>query len=452
MAKVTYSFSMNTQVAFNTHPTASLSGPSSQIPSGAIVTNVEVEIYCGVGSYNDELDTCATLTDDNGSTFDVDSSVSTGSENRITASWEEGVNTEESASMDWNNLRTIELSGTSKLFVRDDSATLTIEYIVPTNCSAPTSVTINGSSSQVDTSEATATLAWSGASGGDYNSIAGYVIRYRESSNGTSWGDWYTYAEQDISSTSPSGSIVVNLGAFGTYRQFSIGTFGTAGKDYMSGYKESPVVARLYSACGAPTSCAVDSTQSLVATTLRWSGATAGYNNPISKYEVQRRSKAPGGSWSAWSAFETTSGTSLNVSPPATAGHYYQYRVRAQGTAGEAYYSGWKESTNTLRKAHNTIPAFTDPTLIVGQTDVKAIHITELQDVLNDILLPFMGMSKVTFTELERDSNAKHWGAHVQEIKDAIDSTGFSHERWITLQNEVTADVVEQLRRIVKSM
>ena len=190
----------------------------------------------------------------------------------------------------------------------------------------------------------------------------------------------------------------------------------------------------------------------MVATTLRWSGATDGYGNPISKYEVQRRSQAPGGSWSAWSAFETTSGTSLSVSPPATAGHYYQYRVRAQGTAGEAYYSGWKESTNTLRKAHKTIPAFTDPTLIVGQTDVKAVHITELQSVMNDILLPFMGMNAATFTKLERDSDAKYWGDHVQEIKDAIDSTGFSHEAWVTMQDEVTADVIEQLRRIVKSM
>lgn len=559
MAKVTYSFSMNTQVAFNTHPTANLSGPSSQIPSGAIVTNVEVEIYCGVGSYNDELDTCATLTDDYGNTFDVDSSVGTGSENRITASWDESVNNEESASMDWNNLKTIELSGTSKLFVRDDSATLTIEYNVPTNCGAPTNVTINGSSSQVTTGNATATLAWSGASGGSNNSIVGYVVLYRESSNGTSWSDWYSYSEKDISSTSSSGSLTVNLGGFGTYRQFKIGAFGTAGKKYMSEYKESPVVLRTrtactaptsvslaatsstganvrlswsgasagvgnsiagyevqrrestnnsswgswtslstttntyldvappatagnyyqyqvrtlgsagasynsgwktssntlrrsYTACGAPTACAVDSTLSLVATTLRWSGAIAGYGNPISKYEVQRRSKAPGGSWSAWSAFETTSGTSLSVSPPATAGHYYQYQVRAQGTAGEAYYSGWKESTNTLRKVHKTIPAFTDPTLIVGQTDVKAVHITELQSALNDILLPFMGMGKVTFTELERDSDAKHWGTHVQEIKDAIDSTGASHDSWVAMQDEVTADVIDQIRRIVRSM
>ena len=75
-----------------------------------------------------------------------------------------------------------------------------------------------------------------------------------------------------------------------------------------------------------------------------------------------------------------------------------------------------------------------------------------MQNALNDILLPFMGVSTVTFTKLERDSDAKHWGNHVQEIKTAIDSTGFSHEAWVIMQDEVTADVIEQLRRIVKSM
>ena len=46
----------------------------------------------------------------------------------------------------------------------------------------------------------------------------------------------------------------------------------------------------------------------------------------------------------------------------------------------------------------------------------------------------------------------QNMGDHVQEIKAAIDSTVFSHEAWVTMQDEVTADVIEQLRRIVKSM
>ena len=320
-------------------------------------------------------------------------------------------------------------------------ATLTCKI---TACGAPTSVTLAATSS----TGSSVRLSWSGASAGTNNSISEYEVQRRESANGSSWGSW-----SSLGTTTNTYLDVAPPTTAGNYYQYQVRTLGSAGSSYNSGWTiSSNTLRRSYTACGAPTSCAVDSTLSLVATMLRWSGATDGYGNPISKYEVQRRSQAPGGSWSAWSAFETTSGTSLSVSPPATAGHYYQYRVRAQGTAGEAYYSGWKESTNTLRKAHKTIPAFTDPTLIVGQTDVKAIHITELQSVMNDILLPFMGVTAVTFTKLERDSDAKHWGDHVQEIKTAIDSTGFSHETWVAMQDEVTADVIEQLRRIVKSM
>ena len=46
----------------------------------------------------------------------------------------------------------------------------------------------------------------------------------------------------------------------------------------------------------------------------------------------------------------------------------------------------------------------------------------------------------------------QNMGDHVQEIKAAIDSTGFSHEAWVIMQDEVTADVVEQLRRVVRTM
>ena len=317
-----------------------------------------------------------------------------------------------------------------------------------TACGAPTACSLSVSTS----TGSNATLSWSGATSGYGNTISSYEIQRAESSDGSTWGSWSALTTVTTTATSGSKSVAPPTTA-GNYYKFRVRTRGSAGSSYYSGWKESTnTLRRNWTACGAPTACAVDSTLSLVATTLRWSGATDGYGNPISKYEVQRRSKAPGGSWSAWSAFKITSGTSLSVSPPATAGNYYQYRVRAQGTAGEAYYSEWKASTNTLRKAHKTIPAFTDPTLIVGQTDVKAVHITELQNVMNDILLPFMGVSTVSFTKLERDSDAKHWGDHVQEIKAAIDSTGFSHEVWVTMQDEVTADVIEQLRRIVKSM
>ena len=340
-----------------------------------------------------------------------------------------GVQTKGTAGDDW--LSSVVWSGSLKK----------VSY---SSCGAPTSLSLAATSS----TGGNVRLSWSGATAGTENSITGYEVQRRESTDNSSWGSWFS-----LGTTTNTYMDVAPPTTAGSYYQYQVQTRGSAGASYYSSWKTSSnTLQRAYTACGAPTSCVVDTALSMVATTLRWSGATDGYGNAISKYEVQRRSKSHKGSWSSWSAFEMTSGTSISVSPPATAGHYYQYRVRAQSTAGEAYYSSWKESTNTLRKAHKTIPAFTDPTLIVGQTDVKAVHITELQSALNNILLPFMDAGKVAFTELDRDSDAKHWGAHVQELKNAIDSTGVSHDSWVIMQDEVTADVIEQLRKVVKAI
>ena len=312
-------------------------------------------------------------------------------------------------------------------------------------CGAPTSVY---ASPDQATPGGTTTLRWSGATCDSGNSIKGYEV-YRATSASGAYSKIAT-----VTTSSKSGSTSVTapstLGSKYFYKIKTLSVAAYCDSGLSTAY--ATLTATNPTACGAPTACAVDSTLSLVATTLRWSGATSGVSNNISKYEVQRRSRTHKGDWGAWSAFQTTSGTSLSVSPPATAGHYYQYRVRAQGTAGETYYSGWKESTNTLRKAHQTVPEFTDPTLIVGLTDIKAVHITELQEALNNILLPFMDENKIAFIAIDKNSDAKHWGDHVQELKTAIDSTGVSHDSWVVMQDEVTADVIEQIRRIVRTM
>lgn len=313
-------------------------------------------------------------------------------------------------------------------------------------CNAPKYVTVASATAVPGTS---VKLSWSDAYYGIDSGIKGYEIYRATSVDGT-----YSLLTT-IPSTVVSGSTYVDAPATeGVSYYYKVKTISaTSGKDSDLSTAYAKLTAMNPTPCDAPTDCAVDDTLSLIATTLRWSGATSGVGNNISRYEIQRRSRTHKGEWSPWSALEITSGTSLSVSPPATAGHYYQYQVRAQGTIKEeSLYSDWKESTNTLRKAHQTVPAFTDPTLIVGQTDVKAVHITELQSALNNILLPFMDTEKVTFTELDRDSDAKHWGAHVQELRNAIDSTGVIHDPWIAMQDEVTADVIEQIRKIIRSM
>ena len=50
----------------------------------------------------------------------------------------------------------------------------------------------------------------------------------------------------------------------------------------------------------------------------------------------------------------TATSGSVATSPPSTRGNYRRFQVRTRGTAGASYYSGWKVSTNSVRR--NTAP------------------------------------------------------------------------------------------------
>jgi hypothetical protein len=125
-------------------------------------------------------------------------------------------------------------------------------------------------------------------------------------------------------------------------------------------------------ACGAPTSLSVNSTLSEGNVTLSWSGATAGTANSISDYEVQYSESSDNSSWGSWYAYSTTSATSLSVSPSGTRGYYRRFQVRTRGSAGSSYYSGWKVSTNSVRKA--TLP--TAPTACSVNTTLSENNVT----------------------------------------------------------------------------
>lgn len=116
--------------------------------------------------------------------------------------------------------------------------------------------------------------------------------------------------------------------------------------------------ALLTTACTAPTSCSISPVLSEGGVTLSWSGASGGISNAISSYEIQYSDSTDNSTWGAWTALATvdTSATSGSVatSPPSTRGNYRRFQVRTRGTAGASYYSGWKVSTNSVRR--NTAP------------------------------------------------------------------------------------------------
>lgn len=112
------------------------------------------------------------------------------------------------------------------------------------------------------------------------------------------------------------------------------------------------------SRCTTPTSVSLAATTSTGGNvTLNWSGAANGTNNNVNLYRIQRAESSNGSSWGSFADLTTVSGSAPSggkaVAPPGTLGHYYKYRVRAEGTAGASYFPNnpeWRESSNSVRR------------------------------------------------------------------------------------------------------
>lgn len=101
------------------------------------------------------------------------------------------------------------------------------------NCYAPTSVTASG----LVAPNGEVTVSWSGASGGTSNSISGYDIYWRITSEGSAPSTSTYTNKTSISSTDSSGSIKINIGTAtrGHTVVFGVVTKGSAGSSYYSG-------------------------------------------------------------------------------------------------------------------------------------------------------------------------------------------------------------------------
>ena len=210
-----------------------------------------------------------------------------------------------------------------------------------------------------------------------------------------------------------------------------------------------------YTACGAPTSPAVSQTLSRGAVTLSWGAGSAGTNNSVTGYDVERRESSDGSSWGSWATVSGSpvTGTSLDVTPPGTVGNYYQYRVRTRGSAGSDYYSGWVTSTNTLRRKWDAFGAWTDQTLTAGVSSIRAVHLTQLQERVAAIRA-FYGLSAYSFTAVTaRKTKIAKWAALIGELRSAIDGITTNHAAWNTLEaGKPRIAHITQLRDIIDNM
>ena len=205
----------------------------------------------------------------------------------------------------------------------------------------------------------------------------------------------------------------------------------------------------------APSSPKVSKTLSRGAVTLSWGAGSAGTNNSVTGYDVQRRESTDGSSWGSWETVPSSpvTGTSLSVSPPSTVGNYYQFRVRTRGSAGSGYYSGWVTSTNKLRRKWDAFGAWTDATLTARVTPIRAVHLTQIQERIATIR-SFYGLSAYTFTVITaRQTKIAKWATLIGELRSAIDGITTNHENWNTLEaGKPRIAHITQLRSIIDNM
>lgn len=115
-----------------------------------------------------------------------------------------------------------------------------------TACGAPTSPTVSATLSR-----GAVTLSWGAGSAGTNNSVTGYDVQQRESTDGSSWGSWATVSGSPVTGTSLD---VTPPGTVGNYYQYRVRTRGSAGSDYYSGWVTSTnTLRRKWDAFGAWT-------------------------------------------------------------------------------------------------------------------------------------------------------------------------------------------------------
>ena len=115
-----------------------------------------------------------------------------------------------------------------------------------TDCSDPAEPALTQ-----DISREAVTLSWGAGEDGTNNSVTGYDVQRRLSSDGSSWGSWEDVTGSPVTGTSLSVSPPDTVGS---YYQYRVRTRGSAGSDYYSNWVTSTnTLRRKWDAFGAWT-------------------------------------------------------------------------------------------------------------------------------------------------------------------------------------------------------
>lgn len=130
-------------------------------------------------------------------------------------------------------LAVVATSGTGNKINFRDGCTITLEIdytLPPTKCTAPSGVSVSGSTSTGDN----VTLSWNAGGGGTNNALTGYEVQRCESSDGSTWGSWAA-----LGTTTDTNLSVAPPTMYGNYYKFRVRTQGAAGSSYYSDWAES---------------------------------------------------------------------------------------------------------------------------------------------------------------------------------------------------------------------
>ena len=207
------------------------------------------------------------------------------------------------------------------------------------------------------------------------------------------------------------------------------------------------------SSCMPPQVLYVSTSLTTAPVDLHWSGEIAGILNPITGYNIQYCDSVDSISWENWSESVFVESSPYTVYAPDESGSYRKFRIQVCCSAGEQYYSDWFESEAAIvRKNLNDDFEFIDPILTPNIHKIKAIHMTQMQDRINDLLW-IDGKDRSSFTRIVAgETKLTGWTSHITEIRTAIDRYRPEHETWLELsivENKPRADVVMQMRDVI---
>lgn len=285
---------------------------------------------------------------------------------------------------------------------------------------------------------ASVTLSWRGASGGALNGITGYKVYRSTSPSGT-----YTQLGSTISTTATSGSVSVTSPANASTKYYY--KIVTVGARSSSGYSN-------YIALGsnappnAPTICPCGTIYNSRPRMLITVGSDA--DGDLQLLQA-----------TGW-AFTRNSG--LNAGDHVVARKSTAYSAAGTYSVAVSQADPVGASATATASITYAVKEWTDDPVLAGVTVIKAAHITELQDSLDDIC-DYYNLGTTRWTAcVAGETSTLLWSRYIMEIEFTIQRIAEAVNEWdntsaaldITLPNlstslTPTASVIEQLRSVI---